>query len=75
MAFFRDPQSLIPIPGIGDGDFSFWARSKNSREVEIPGIGIFILGIGIFGFWGFLSPRFFRGMRYLIIDGPSKSNF
>ena len=29
MGFFRDPQSRIPIPGIRDRGFLFWARSKN----------------------------------------------
>ena len=43
MEFFENPQSPIPIPGIGDGDFLFWARSKNPRE-----FGIFISGIGDF---------------------------
>ena len=40
MGFFGDSQSLIPIPGIADGDFSFRARSKNPRRFEIPGMGI-----------------------------------
>ena len=30
----------IPNLGIGDGDFSFWARSKNPRGFEISGMGI-----------------------------------
>ena len=32
--------SRIPIPGIWDRDFLFWARSKNPENPEIPGIGI-----------------------------------
>ena len=32
--------SRIPIPGIRDRDFLFWARSKNTENPEIPGIGI-----------------------------------
>ena len=38
MVFFsRFP---VPIPGIWDRDFLFWARSKNPENPEIPGIGI-----------------------------------
>ena len=38
MGFFRDSRSQIPIPGIRDRDFLFWARSKNPENPEIPGI-------------------------------------
>ena len=38
--FFRDSESRIPIPGILGWVFSFWARSKNHENPEIPGIGI-----------------------------------
>ena len=39
MGFFGDPQTLISIPGIFDGDFSFWARSKNPSVILNPGDG------------------------------------
>ena len=65
---FGDPESNVPIPGIGDGDFSFWARKspgigdlecpkilcKNPEEIfEIP--GIYIPEIGDFFSWDGIS--------------------
>ena len=40
MGFVRDPESQIPIPGIQDRNFLFWAKSKNPENSGIPGIGI-----------------------------------
>ena len=40
MGFFRDPEYLIPIPGILDQDFLFLARSRNPENHEILEIGI-----------------------------------
>ena len=40
MGFVRDPESQIPIPGIQDRNFLFWAESKNPENSGIPGIGI-----------------------------------
>ena len=63
--------SPIPIPGSGDEDFSFWARSKNSRG-KIPK-KFPVSGLGIRDFWGlgiFYPRDFFLGMGYLTKKPP-----
>ena len=44
MGFVKNSLSLIAIPGFRHGDFSLWARSKNSPVFEIPWMGIGDLG-------------------------------
>ena len=39
MGFFRDPESQIPIPGIPNRDFLFWAISKNPEIPKSSGSG------------------------------------
>ena len=64
MGFFRDTLSRIPISGIRDPDFLFWARSKKFRVFtvfwRVFGLGIFTPEIRDFSkFWD-LYARDFR---------------
>ena len=67
MRLFGDPKS--PIPGIGDGDFSFRPRSKHPRGLRLFKIwGFFPQGLGFFG-----DRDFFRRMGIWYPGYPKKN--